>query len=67
MTGKKGAAACFAGLNNSEIADYLKRPSFKNDLTTIRGKLKVERRTNIGIFLQKRMAEKDKFYSSSNE
>lgn len=55
------------GLNNSEIADYLKRPSFKNDLTTIRGKLKVERRTNIGIFLQKRMAEKDKFYSSSNE
>lgn len=65
---EKGCCCMFCiGLNNSEIADYLKRPSFKNDLTTIRGKLKVERRTNIGIFLQKRMAEKDKFYSSSNE
>lgn len=65
---EKGCCCMFyIGLNNSEIADYLKRPSFKNDLTTIRGKLKVERRTNIGIFLQKRMAEKDKFYSSSNE
>lgn len=65
---EKGGCCMFCiGLNNSEIADYLKRPSFKNDLTTIRGKLKVERRTNIGIFLQKRMAEKDKFYSSSNE
>lgn len=59
---EKGCCCMFCiGLNNSEIADYLKRPSFKNDLTTIRGKLKVERRTNIGIFLQKRMAEKDKF------
>ena len=65
---EKGCCCVYCiGLNNSEIADYLKRPSFKNDLTTIRGKLKVERRTNIGIFLQKRMAEKDKFYSSSNE
>lgn len=65
---EKGCCCMFCiGLNNSEIADYLKRPSFKNDLTTIRGKLKVESRTNIGIFLQKRMAEKDKFYSSSNE
>lgn len=65
---EKGCCCMFCiGLNNSEIADYLKRPSFKNDLTTIRGKLKVERRTNIGIFLQKRTAEKDKFYSSSNE
>ena len=65
---EKGCCCMFCiGLNNSEIADYLKRPSFKNDLTTIRGKLKVERRTNIGIFLQKRMAEKDKFYLSSNE
>lgn len=65
---EKGCCCMFCiGLNNSEIADYLKRPSFKNDLTTIRGKLKVERRTNIGIFLQKRMAEKDKFYSSYNE
>lgn len=65
---EKGCCCMFCiGLNNSEIADYLKRPSFKNDLTTIRGKLKVERRANIGIFLQKRMAEKDKFYSSSNE
>lgn len=65
---EKGCCCMFCiGLNNSEIADYLKRPSFKNDLTTIRGKLKVERRTNIGVFLQKRMAEKDKFYSSSNE
>ena len=65
---EKGCCCMFCiGLNNSEIADYLKRPSFKNDLTTIRGKLEVERRTNIGIFLQKRMAEKDKFYSSSNE
>lgn len=65
---EKGCCCMFCiGLNNSEIADYLKRPSFKNDLTNIRGKLKVERRTNIGIFLQKRMAEKDKFYSSSNE
>lgn len=65
---EKGCCCMFCiGLNNSEIADYLKRPSFKNDLTTIRGKLKVERRTNIGIFLQKRMAEKDKFYSSFNE
>lgn len=65
---EKGCCCMFCiGLNNSEIADYLKRPSFKNDLTTIRGKLKVERRTNIGIFLQKRMAEKDKCYSSSNE
>lgn len=65
---EKGCCCMFCiGLNNSEIADYLKRQSFKNDLTTIRGKLKVERRTNIGIFLQKRMAEKDKFYSSSNE
>lgn len=65
---EKGCCCMFCiGLNNSEIADYLKRPSFKNDLTIIRGKLKVERRTNIGIFLQKRMAEKDKFYSSSNE
>lgn len=65
---EKGCCCMFCiGLNNSEIADYLKRPSFKNDLTTIRGKLKVERRTNIGIFLQKRMAEKDKFYSSSSE
>lgn len=65
---EKGCCCMFCiGLNNSEIADYLKRPSFKNDLTTIRGKLKVERRTNIGIFMQKRMAEKDKFYSSSNE
>ena len=65
---EKGCCCMFCiGLNNSEIADYLKRPSFMNDLTTIRGKLKVERRTNIGIFLQKRMAEKDKFYSSSNE
>lgn len=65
---EKGCCCMFCiGLNNSEIADYLRRPSFKNDLTTIRGKLKVERRTNIGIFLQKRMAEKDKFYSSSNE
>ena len=65
---EKGCCCMFCiGLNNSEIADYLKRPSFKNDLITIRGKLKVERRTNIGIFLQKRMAEKDKFYSSSNE
>lgn len=64
---EKGCCMFCIGLNNSEIADYLKRPSFKNDLTTIRGKLKVERRTNIGIFLQKRMAEKDKFYSSSNE
>lgn len=65
---EKGCCCMFCiGLNNSEIADYLKRPSFKNDLTTIRGKLKGERRTNIGIFLQKRMAEKDKFYSSSNE
>lgn len=65
---EKGCCCMFCiGLNNSEIADYLKRPSFKNDLTTIRSKLKVERRANIGIFLQKRMAEKDKFYSSSNE
>ena len=65
---EKGCCCMFCiGLNNSEIADYLKRPAFKNDLTTIRGKLKVERRTNIGIFLQKRMAEKDKFYTSSNE
>lgn len=65
---EKGCCCMFCiGLNNSEIADYLKRPSFKNDLTTIRDKLKVERRTNIGIFLQKRMAEKDKSYSSSNE
>lgn len=65
---EKGCCCMFCiGLNNNEIADYLKRPSFKNDLTTIRGKLKVERRANIGIFLQKRMAEKDKFYSSSSE
>ena len=46
------------GLNNKEIKHYLKRPSFNNDVSKIRVKLKVEK-GSIYTFLCKRMAEMD--------
>ncbi len=46
------------GLNNKEITHYLKRPSFNNDVSKIRIKLKVEK-GSIYTFLCKRMAEMD--------
>ena len=47
------------GLNNKEIKHYLKRPSFNNDVSKIRVKLKVEKKGSIYTFLCKRMAEMD--------
>ena len=46
------------GLNNKEITHYLKRPSFNNDVSKIRIKLKVEK-GSIYTFLCKKMAEMD--------
>ena len=61
LSDKEIACCCMycIGLNGNEISQYLQRKSYYNYSSGIRKKLKLDKKTNIDVFLRKKLHELD--------